>query len=221
MSKKWESGEEAVLRRHYYDMPWPELLKLLPGRSQTAIFQRARSLGLIRFNTGGFQNNPEAVAKGAKYRYRKGLKPHNKGKKQQEFMSAESIARTAKTRFQQGHLPHNTKHDGHISIRKDSKTGAPYIHVRTALGKYEYLHRLVWAKHFGPIPKGHCIAFKDGNTLNPAPDNLECISRAENMKRNTLHRYRELDPELYKAIYALIGLKESITAKKQKEQYHD
>ena len=40
----------------------------------------------------------------------------------------------------------------------------------------ESLHREIWKDNFGPIPEGHEIHHKDGNPLNNAPSNLECIS---------------------------------------------
>ena len=49
-------------------------------------------------------------------------------------------------------------------------------------------HIVVWEAAHGPLPKGHAICFKDGNRLNVALDNLECVSRRELMARNTVHR---------------------------------
>jgi len=43
------------------------------------------------------------------------------------------------------------------------------------------LHRLIWQKLKGPIPKGFDIHHKDGNKLNNSIDNLECISHAEHL----------------------------------------
>lgn len=43
------------------------------------------------------------------------------------------------------------------------------------------LHRLIWEKAYGPIPKGHHIHHKDGNRLNNSIENLECISHEEHL----------------------------------------
>ena len=52
---------------------------------------------------------------------------------------------------------------------------------------------LVWEAEHGPIPSGHVVRFKPGmHTIEEAEitlDRLECITLAENMRRNTLHRY--------------------------------
>lgn len=39
-------------------------------------------------------------------------------------------------------------------------------------------HVLLWEQANGPIPKGHCLIFLDGNRSNIALDNLELISRS-------------------------------------------
>ena len=54
---------------------------------------------------------------------------------------------------------------------------------------YVAVHHLVWAEHYGPVPAGHAIVFRDGNKNNFNIENLECVSRAELMRRNTVHRY--------------------------------
>ena len=111
-------------------------------------------------------------------RFLPGHKPWNKNLKGLDIGGKE-------TRFKKGNLPHNTKHDGAISIRTDSKSGIPYKYIRIAKAKWVLLHRYVWEQYNGQIPKGYIIRFKDGDTLNCAISNLECISRRENMKRNT------------------------------------
>ena len=88
------------------------------------------------------------------------------------------------TQFKPGHEPHNTKYDGAISIRKDSKQDIYYKYIRVAKGKWELLHRYIWKQHNGEIPKGMLVVFKDGNQMNCSIDNLELITRKENMQRN-------------------------------------
>jgi RNA polymerase sigma factor (sigma-70 family) len=41
------------------------------------------------------------------------------------------------------------------------------------------LHRVVWAEHHGPIEEGWNVRFKDGNKLNCAIENLECLPVAD------------------------------------------
>jgi hypothetical protein len=43
------------------------------------------------------------------------------------------------------------------------------------------LHRIVWEDHFGPIPAGFVVMFRDGNRLNCAPSNLKLIGVKEQL----------------------------------------
>lgn len=45
-----------------------------------------------------------------------------------------------------------------------------------------HLHRAIWEFHNGAIPKGCHIHHKDGNPLNNAIANLECLSAAEHTR---------------------------------------
>jgi len=55
--------------------------------------------------------------------------------------------------------------------------------------RWKGVHILVWEEENGPVPDGHIVTFKDGNKLNIAIENLELITQAENMLRNTIHQY--------------------------------
>jgi hypothetical protein len=44
--------------------------------------------------------------------------------------------------------------------------------------------RQIYEEHFGTIPRGYVIVHRDGNRYNDTPENLEAISRAENLRRN-------------------------------------
>ncbi len=131
-------------------------------------------------------------------RIKKGTIPFNKGKKQADYMTQEAIERTKKTRFKKGNIPHNVnkKGDGAIVIRKD-KSGRNYKYIRVAPGVWELLHVHIWEKENGKIPKKHIVVFKDGNTENICIENLELISKVENMLRNSRHKFpREIIPTL-------------------------
>ena len=178
--------------------PWkPELvkqlIKLYPNKSNAEI---ASKLGLREtqiepkaFLLGLSKTKEFMRERSAKTAFKKGHIPLNKGKKQVEYMSKEAIARTEGTRFQKGHLPHNAVgvNDGDIRIRHDHKNrgGKAYKYIRLALGKWYPLHQHNWETEKGKIPKGYCLWFTDGDTMNCDVSNLELITRAENMRRNS------------------------------------
>ncbi len=51
-------------------------------------------------------------------------------------------------------------------------------------GKTKRLHRYLWEKHNGPIPKGWHIHHKDGNYLNNNLSNLELVSPKEHIYKH-------------------------------------
>jgi hypothetical protein len=127
-----------------------------------------------------------------KCHFKPGQIPLNKGKKQTEFMSLEAIEKTKNTRFKSGQLPHNhyEQESGVINVRTDN-SGRQYKWIKVAHGKWEMLHRHVWEQANGKVEKGYIIIFKDGNSLNCDLQNLECITLAENMQRNTINNFPE------------------------------
>lgn len=58
-------------------------------------------------------------------------------------------------------------------------------------GKYrgKYLHRLIYEKNYGKIPKGYIIHHKDGNKLNNCIMNLELIKFTSH---NSLHHKNKI-----------------------------
>lgn len=48
--------------------------------------------------------------------------------------------------------------------------------VGRGAGRERYLHHVVWEAAHGPIPRGHKVAFKDGNHLNCTLENLELLT---------------------------------------------
>lgn len=126
------------------------------------------------------------IQKSINSRFPKGHAPLNKGVR----MSDELREKVKHTFFQKGHQPHNTKNDGDISFRQD-KRGIVIPHYRVEMGVWIPLKNKVWQDHHGEIPEGYLVVLKDGDNFNTSIENLECISKAENMLRNTIHRYPE------------------------------
>lgn len=156
----------------YHTMSNHDLAKRL-GISEGSVHRYRKLLGLRKENTG---------------RFKKGVVPFTKGKKQSEFMSAAAIKRTKGTRFKKGGIPKNTLHNGAITVRKH-KTGAPWLYIRISKARWQELHRYNWEQVNGKLRRGDVLRFKDGNHMNCAVDNLEKIDRPTNMRLNTIQRY--------------------------------
>jgi len=112
-------------------------------------------------------------------RFEKGRTPFNKGKphpygKETEFKKGEFVG------------------DSHPSWKggvQKNKNDCNYLWD----GANKRLRRpaKVWADHNGPIPQGMCIIHKDGDRYNDDIDNLELISRADLMRRNSRTRRQQ------------------------------
>jgi hypothetical protein len=173
---------DYLLREFYLFTPVKTMADII-GRSGTFVDTRLRQLNLVQ---------PRTLINKFIHEFRRkpGDIPANKGKKQTEYMSAEAIEKTKATRFRKGNFPHSAIgfKDGDISIRFDKlKDGSlrPYKWIRICMGEWKMLHVVNWEKEHGPVPDGMIIIFKDYDSLNCDPENLECISMAENMKRNS------------------------------------
>ncbi len=199
--QEWTPKEDRRIIELYPNCNTKELAKEL-GRSYKTVLNRAYFLGVKKSKAFLQKQGEKLKASGKAHRFKKGHTPMTKGKKQTEYMTPEAIARTAKTRFKKGHKSHNALRDWQETERKDSK-GRPYIFIKVpGIRKAVLKHHWLWEKHTGKkVPKGYNVVFKDGNTLNVTIENLECISNAGLMSRNTLHNY----PKEIKEIIQLKG----------------
>lgn len=77
-------------------------------------------------------------------------------------------------------------YEGYL-INFSSSSGYPTIFVNS---KNVLLHRFVWEKHYGKIPKGYEVHHKDENKHNYSIDNLILIESKEH------HRYHALKHNL-------------------------
>lgn len=186
--RRFTEEEDQFIKDHYLSLPASFIDGLL-GRCRNSVKQRMGRLGLVvpAFITKVFVEDSY---------YKKGLIPINKGLKITEYMTSEQINKVKKTQFKKGQPPQNTLYDFAISKRKD-KRGAIYLHIRVRLSVWMPLQRYIWEQAHGPIPKAHKIIFKDRNALNCNLDNLEMVSNAELLNRNSAHRF---GPEIFKII---------------------
>lgn len=173
--------DDNYIKKNYLKIPVKTLAKKL-GYGDGVIQRRIKMLGLVV---------PKELIEQRKKasQIQPGSIPVNKGKKIREYMSPDAVKKVLATTFKAGHLPHNAVgfNDGDISIRYDHKKrgGKAYKYIRLSLGKWYPLHQYKWELKNGKIPAGHCLWFKDEDSMNTDLKNLELITRAENMKRNS------------------------------------
>lgn len=208
---------EDILIMCYADEDTKELSKEL-GISISKIYNLATKLKLKKsqeyLDNWQLSGRGKIIEAGKAFRFKKGQKSWNKDKSPKDYMDPESYAKIVPTQFKKDGLPPNTMHDGAITLRHD-KTGVKYLFIRLSKAKWILYHQKIYQDAYGPIPKNHIIVFKDRNTLNVSLDNLECITRIENMHRNSLHR---LSPEIKQTIRTLTKLKKTIRNGKKQNQ---
>jgi hypothetical protein len=226
--RRWFEWECEFLRRFYPDHRTQDLAVVL-RRPLRRVYAKAKNLGLAKSAafeasvlSGRIQRgytDPRMVAS----QFKKGQVPWSKGTKG----LAGTHERSRATQFKKGQLSgraaqlvmpigsHRINADGYVD-RKISDTPGPQTL------RWKAVHRIVWEQAKGPIPEGHVIAFKAGQyTTDPkliTVDRLECISLAENMSRNTFHRY---GPEVVKLVQLRGALTRQINQRAKHEREQD
>lgn len=61
--------------------------------------------------------------------------------------------------------------------------------------RWQFVHRIIWEMHYGPLPKDFVIIFRDGNKSNCRIDNLLLATRNELLTMNQKGLYSD-DPDL-------------------------
>jgi len=130
------------------------------------------------------------------------------------------IAKPNSGSFKKGSVPGNIRpmgsericeKDGFILVKVKEKN--PYTGADT---RYKHKHIHNWEKAYGPVPEGMVVVFKDADRLNPEPENLILLSRAELLRINK-RGYKTAPGELRSCILALAKLEVktfSLTQKK-------
>ena len=186
----WTKKATVVLRRRYPNEPTAGIAADL-GVTVTACYQKARNLGLKK--SPDYLASPAACRLrrgdkvGAAFRYLPGHVPANKGIK-----GWQAGGRAKETQFKPGAAPHNASAVGDYRHDKD---GTLQRKIGTAKGsnskRWRGVHELVWIEAHGPVPPGHICVFKPGTRTSVLEeitlDCVECISFAENMRRNSYH----------------------------------
>jgi hypothetical protein len=158
------------------------------------VHAKAKRLGLRKsaaFYASSFAGRTDGRV-GASARFPKGHVPANKGLRRPGW----SVGRMAETQFKKGRPAHESANYVPIGTEKLDREGYLLRKVTDdpalfPARRWVAVHRLVWEAAHGPIPRGHMVAFLPGKRTAVrdaiTPDILECISLAENMRRNTIH----------------------------------
>jgi hypothetical protein len=183
----WSQADDRALRRIYPHRPTAGIARQL-RRSLTATYARAGMLGLRK--SAAYMASPDAYrfrrgqGGGEACRFTKGHVPANKGLRRPGW----SAGRMKETQFKKGvrspnYMPIGSTRlmDGYVYVKVAAVPNVPYT------VNWLPLHILEWERAHGPVPAGHCLWFTDGNRQHVDLANLELHTRAENMRRNSVH----------------------------------
>lgn len=189
------------------------------GRSRHSIYNAVHFLGLLKDPDFLLNQNRELGRRldtfGAPHRFLKGYLPANKGLRQPGWFAG----RMRETQFKKGHFPYNRDPDfyvlGALRVNADG-----YIDMRMSFEAgskgWRALHRILWEDAHGPVSPGCIVRFKDRDKLNVELGNLELISRADNMRLNSIHK---LPPPLKSTIRVLGALKRTLNRRTRDEEH--
>jgi len=208
MKKFWSNTEIETLKKMYCDTDTSFIANIL-GRNINAVYGMANKLKLKKTDQylATLNSNRILTENQRNCCFKKGSTPPNKGKKHAEYMTPEQIEKTKKSRYKKGNVPFNVKYDGHERITVDG-----YVEIRISQGVYKLKHRELWIKQNGSIPEDCVVIFKDGNKQNIVIENLQLITRAENMLRNSIQQYPS---ELITTLKLVSKLKKTIKKHEQ------
>ena len=212
MKTFWTESEDALMREHYPNKNMAFMMDLLE-RSGCSIYNRANTLSIRKSQS--YLDSPDACRLrcgdniGAKFRFKKGQIPPNKGKRM------EARGRSAETQFKKGAIPSNCRPVFSTRV----VDGYQEIKVAEGMRQWKQLHRVIWARLNGQIPKGCNLIFLDGNRSNTSIANLSVMTKAENMKRNS--HYNNYPKEISQIIQVRGALNRQINQRAKNEQHRN
>jgi hypothetical protein len=195
--RPWTAHELSIVQKLYANTKTSKIAEQL-GRTVAQVYRGAAKLGLAKSEQ--YLASPDASRlrrgehPGLATQFRKGQVPPNKGLRRPGY----APGRMAETQFRKGErtgiaatnwrpigtiLPDG---EGFLRIKvREGVKGEAYGFGNTRI--WPLLNRHIWEEHHGPIPASHAVVFRDRDRSNYAIENLELISRAELMRRNTIH----------------------------------
>lgn len=187
--KRWAPDAAAieVLRRDFPVTKTAELAARL-GVAYHQVAKAATRLGLRKDEA--WLNGPEGGRtdgqRGLGTRFQAGQAGWNKGLKLGSDWGKA-------TQFRPGQKPANYLPVGSLRVASSG-----YLQIKlhdTGYPPRDWVmcHRHVWEQAHGPVPAGHVVVFRDGRKRHVVAeitdDVLECISREESMRRNSMHAF--------------------------------
>lgn len=224
MSKRrrrvFTAQEEQLLRERFADTCTAELAAQME-RPYTSVASKARQLGLRKsaaFLASAQSGRLDGI-KGMHTRFKRGNKPWNTGKPGSCGRHPNSAAHHFKGGSLNGFAAAHYMPVGALRIGTDGTLQRKVTDLPVPPNeRWIPVHRLVWEAVHGPVPAGHIVVFKHGRRTTEldeiTEDAVELITRAENMRRNSIHT--RLPAELARVAQLRGALKRAINTQAAK-----
>jgi len=215
-AKPWTTDEIATLRALYPDHSSGAVGQLL-GRAPGSVYQKAAALGIKKSAAFFASDASGRVKRGHQHpnivanRFKPGLVPWNSG------VTGWSAPGSEHTRFRPGSAPPNRREVGALRINSDGG-----LDIKLAEGPHQWvpLSHYNWFLANGEWPaKGWCLRFRDGDAHNSAIENLELLTRRDNMLRNSVHG--NYPPEVARLIQLRGALQKQINRLSKQQPHQD
>lgn len=202
-SPKYPAGMQEYIR------------SIASGRTTSEIAELVSEKYGIEFSVSqcrAYKKNHDIVT-GVDCRFSKGHVPANKGKP----MSSEVYEKCSKTMFKKRHVPANHMEVGECTHTTDGYLIRKIREDGNQRERFEFVHRAVWEKHYGPIPEGKMISFLDGDKDNCSIENLVMLDNSENLELNR-SRLRFENPEHTRVGVSVAKMKVAISRRKRERK---
>ncbi len=202
----WTAEEDEALRAWYPHQPTAAIARAL-GRTMPSVYVRARQFGLQK--TAAYLSSPAACRlrrKGGEHpgratQFTPGHVPANKGLRRPGWGPGRMKTTQFKKGERRGRASRVWKPIGTERISKDGYLERKVNEGMPFQRRWRAVHLLVWEAAHGPLPPGHAVVFMNGDKTDIRPENLALITRAELMRRNTVHNL----PAPLKSAIQLLG----------------
>jgi hypothetical protein len=192
----WTAEDVATLVRLYPDVPTSEIAAQL-GRPVQRVYAKAGNLGLRKSDAFLASDKSGRMLKGGRLsvgtQFQPGVPSWSKGTKGVCGVQPGCRATQFKPGQRSGVAARRWVPIGSYRINGDGYLDRKVTDLGRGPRDWIAVHRLVWMEANGPVPDGYVVCFKRGRFTTKLEeitlDAVELVSRADLMKRNTIHNY--------------------------------
>lgn len=209
---QWNDELDANLQSLYPDHTAEEVAEIM-GLRVPQIYNRAHQLNIGKSEAfkARWLNLPRGAGK--QYQFKPGHETWNKGMK--------GLHLSPSTEFKPGNRPQSWKPIGSERVDKEGYLWRKVSEDESRKNRWKMAHVILWESVNGPIPKGKFLVFVNKNKADIRIENLELVTRQENMQRNTVHNYPK---DIVQVVQIKAALSRRITMTERKasnEQQHE